>query len=349
MSACMDHQSLMSILSGAGGGLWPSALRAALAAVAVPYARVMHLRRWAYRSGLRKSHAAGLPVICVGNMTTGGTGKTPMVAWVVWRLKDAGATPAILTRGYKATAGKSDEAELLNRLCNVEVVTNADRLAGARYAAAGADVLVMDDGFQHRRLRRDLDIVLVDASRPLGFGHCLPRGLLREPLTALKDAHAIVITRSDHVEETELSSLRARIARLAPAVAVHLAVHRPTKLIDPAGEHVPLEALRGKRAFAFCGLGNPEAFFMTVRRLGADLAGCCALADHVRYDPAAAEALSGQARSAGAEVMVTTQKDAVKIDSEGFSLPLWQVAVEMDVVQGAEELTDRIRTLAPRS
>jgi len=346
----MDHQSLMDILSGTRGGLWPSALRATLAAAAVPYARLMHLRRWAYRSGLRKSHAAGLPVICVGNMTTGGTGKTPMVAWVVRRLKDAGARPAILTRGYKAAAGKSDEAELLKYLCTVEVVTNADRLAGARQAAAaGADVLVMDDGFQHRRLRRDLDIVLVDASRPLGFGRCLPRGLLREPLTALQDAHAIVITRSDQVEETELNSLRARIARLAPAVAVHLAAHRPTKLIDPAGGHVPLEALRGKRAFAFCGLGNPEAFFMTVRRLGADLVGRCALADHVRYGPGAAEVLSGQARSAGAEVMVTTQKDAVKIAPAGFSLPLWQVAVEMDVVQGAEELTDRIRTVAAPS
>ena len=322
-------------------------LRGALYAASGPCAGAMRLRRWAYRHGLMKSHAVGVPVICVGNITTGGTGKTPMVAWTVARLKDASKTPAVLTRGYKAGSGRSDEAELLKRLCGVQVVVNPDRAAGARQAvAAGANVLVMDDGFQHRRLRRDLDIVLIDATCPFGFGHCLPRGLLREPPSALKSAHAIVITRSDLADAGELRALRARLRRLAPGASIHLAVHRPVKLIAPDGEARKPDALEGEEAFAFCGLGNPEAFFETLDRLGAALRGRCALDDHVRYAPATVAALSEQARSAGAKVMVTTAKDAVKISASAFSLPLWQVVVEMDVIKGADELTRHVRAAA---
>ena len=343
----MDQQTARDILSGRKRGVGASLLRGALYAASKPYAGAMRLRRWAYGCGLMKSRAAGVPVICVGNITTGGTGKTPMVAWTVARLKDASRTPAVLTRGYKAGGGRCDEAELLERLCGVRVVVNPDRPAGAQQAvAAGADVLVMDDGFQHRRLRRDLDIVLIDATCPFGFGHCLPRGLLREPPSALKSAHAVVITRSDLADAGELRALRARLGRLSPAASIHLAVHRPAKLIAPDGEAREPDALAGEEAFAFCGLGNPEAFFETLERLGAALRGRCALDDHVRYDPATVAALSERARSAGAKGMVTTAKDAVKIDASAFPLPLWQVVVEIDVVKGADELTRHIRAAA---
>ena len=177
----MNEQKVRDILSGRQTGPVAALLRATLSAASVPYAAAMRVRRDAYRRGVLASHAAGVPVICVGNVTTGGTGKTPMVAWVVRRLLENGFAPAILTRGYKSSAGQSDEAELLRRSlpASVPIVVNGNRLAGAQAARQqGANVLVMDDGFQHHRLRRDLDIVLIDATNPFGFGRCLPRGLL---------------------------------------------------------------------------------------------------------------------------------------------------------------------------
>ena len=343
----MDQQVMRQIMSGSRRGLAASVLRGVLAAAAGPYAGAMRLRRWMYRRALLPSRRADVPVICIGNITTGGTGKTPMVAWVVGKLKQAGRNPAILTRGYKPAGGKSDEAELLERLCDAPVVVGGDRLAGAaRAIARGADVLVMDDGFQHRRLRRDVDIVLIDATNPFGYGHCLPRGLLREGPRALREAHAIVITRSDAVTDDELDTLRQRIVLLAPGVSIHLAVHRPTKLISPDDRHLPPTTLVSRKAFAFCGLGNPEAFFTTIGLVGVELAGRRALDDHARYDSATADALSDQARAAGAQVLLTTQKDAVKSGAAGFSLPVWQLVVEIEITEGAAELIQKLQTVA---
>ncbi len=347
MTPEMDQQVMRDIMSGGRRGAAASLLRGVLAAAAGPYAGAMRLRRWMYHRALLPSRRAKVPVICIGNITTGGTGKTPMVAWVVAKLKEAGCNPAILTRGYKPVAGKSDEAELLKHLCGTPVVINGDRLAGAAQAVAdGADVLVMDDGFQHRRLRRDMDVVLIDATNPFGYGHCLPRGLLREGPNALRDAHAIVITRSDAVTGDELDTLRQRIVHLAPGVSIHLAVHRPAKLISPDGRHLPLSALAGSKAFAFCGLGNPEAFFATVGGLSVELAGRRALDDHARYDSATAGALCDQARAAGAQVLLTTQKDALKAGAAGFSLPVWQLAVEIEITEGEAELIQELQTVA---
>lgn len=338
---------MRQIMSGGRRGVAASLLRGALAAAEGPYAGVMRLRRWMYRHALLPSRQANVPVICIGNITTGGTGKTPMVAWVVARLKEAGRKPAILTRGYRPAGGKSDEAELLKRLCDTLVVVSADRQAGADQAvAAGADVLVMDDGFQHRRLRRDMDVVLIDATNPFGYGHCLPRGLLRECPSALRDAHAIVITRSDAAAKDELDALRQQISPLAPGGSIHLAVHRPTELISPDGGRLPLRALAGKKALAFCGLGNPEAFFATIRRLGVELAAWRALDDHAQYDSATADALCDQARAAGAQVLLTTQKDAVKAPAAGFSLPMWQLVVEIEITEGGQELIQKLQTVA---
>ena len=342
----MDQQAMRQIMSGNRRGAGTSILRAVLKAASGPYAGVMRLRRWLYRRGLLARGRAGAPVICVGNITTGGTGKTPMVAWIVRKLKAGGRKPAILTRGYKAAGGESDEAELLRQQCGVPVIINADRLAGAAVAAEGADVLVMDDGFQHRRLCRDLDIVLIDAMNPFGYGHCLPRGLLREGPSALRDADAIVITRSDSVADEELQELRQHLGRLAPGASVHLAVHRPTNLISPDGRLLPPCALAGKKVFVFCGLGNPEAFFDTARRLGLELSGRCALDDHVRYDAATAEEICRRARRAGAQVLLTTRKDAQKALAAGFSLPVWQMEVEIEITAGAAELIQELQSAA---
>ena len=335
----MDQQTVREILSGRRRGLAAVAARAGLAVAACPYAAAMKLRRWAYGKSLLKSRSVDVPVICVGNITTGGTGKTPLVARLVEHLKSIGCSPAILTRGYKGSGGASDEADLLAKLTGVNVIVKADRVAGARDAIeAGANVLVMDDGFQHRRLRRDLDIVLIDASEPFGYGHCLPRGLLREPLSALADAGAIVITRSDRVNAGLLASLEGKLRRLAPQAVITRAVHEPAALLDGQGSERDLGELSGMDAFAFCGLANPGPFFAGLADLGANLAGTAELDDHVQYTAAIIDRINRQAADSGAAALVTTEKDATKLAAAKFDLPLYMLSVRVKLTAGREEL-----------
>ncbi|MDY7009744.1 MAG: tetraacyldisaccharide 4'-kinase [Planctomycetota bacterium] len=312
--------------------------------IASPYAGIMRLRRWAYRRGIMKSYSVDAPVICIGNITVGGTGKTPMVAWVVESLKEAGRKPAILIRGYKAVGGRSDEAELLKRSTGAPVIVNPDRLAGAQKAIAdGADVLVMDDGFQHLRLRRDLDIVLIDATRPFNGEMCLPVGRLREPLTALRDTHVIVITRSDTVPAEILNNLRKRLAHLAPQASIHTAVHKPVKLIDEKGVELPPDALYGRKVCAFCGIGNPEGFFATLTEIGARIAEKVVFGDHISYGPSEIESITSAVDSSGAETVVTTAKDRIKIDNPAsLPRPLWTLEVQMRMAEGEQSLVDML-------
>ncbi len=344
----MDQVKARDILSGRRGGAAAVAFRALTWAASKPYGWLMRLRRWGYRAGLLPVRSARAPVICVGNVTTGGTGKTPMVAWIVERLKDHGRRPAILLRGYKATAGRSDEAELLRQTAGVAVIVNADRVAAAEAACAdGADVLVMDDGFQHLRLGRDLDVVLIDATNPFGFGHCLPRGLLREPLSALRSAHALVITRSDQVEPEALADLRLRLARAAPNAAVCTAVHELIGIIDPSGRRLPVSELAGTDVCAFCGIANPGGFFATLERAGARVLAKLTFDDHVAYDKAVLGRIARAVGDVAADVLATTAKDRVKIaDPSGFTVPLWTVEVRMRVVEGQQQLLNAIMRAA---
>jgi tetraacyldisaccharide 4'-kinase len=342
----MDHRAIEDILSGRRKGIGPSLLRGGLAPAGGLYGLATRSRRGLYRAGLLRSQSAEVPVISVGNLTTGGTGKTPMVAWIVAQLRRDGANPAVLIRGYKARCGTSDEAELLGRLTECHVIVNPDRIAGARAAVSrGADVLVMDDGFQHLRLARDLNVVLIDATRPFGYGHCLPRGLLREPLGALTDADVIVITRSDAVEGERLERLGERLGRLAPQASLCTAIHKPLNLIDDSGRSRPLDSLGDRRVFAFCGIANPGAFFRRLAGLGMQPAGQEALDDHAHYTPDRIENLCRSAKERGADTMITTQKDFVKLAAIRSSLPVWQLAVEMEVLDGKEEFLDNLHKL----
>ena len=343
----MKPATIRNAIAGRGDGIASRAGQAVARAVVWPYSAIMRLRRWAYNRGILPSAGATVPVICVGNITTGGTGKTPMVDWVVRRLKEAGRKPAILTRGYKAVDGKSDEAELLRQRCGVEVVVNPDRIAGARAAAdGGADVLVMDDGFQHMRLKRDMDIVLIDAMNPFGFGCCLPLGRLREPLSALRDACAIVITRSDAVIPEFVEALEEQLSRRAPQASIHLGVHKPTGLIDNDGRQLPLDDISGRKVLIFAGIGNPQAFITTVENLGAEPVDFCIFSDHQKYSPAVIQRIYDRADASGAEILVTTEKDYVKLAEFEFDRPVWQVAVEMDIARGRRELVDKLRDAA---
>jgi len=326
-----------------------AAARGGLAAASVPYAAAVNLRRCLYHKGVLRRYRAAVPVISVGNITTGGTGKTPMVAWIVRELIDAGARPAVLMRGYKAAGGVSDEAELLKRLTGCEVLADADRVAAAgRAASGGADVLVMDDGFQHLRLGRDLDVVLIDTMNPFGYGRVLPRGLLREPVAALRDAGAIVLTRCNGVTSGQIETLDRRLGELAPRASRHRALHRAVMLIDPSGAQRPLRALAGRRVMAFCGIGNPEAFFATVDEVGVDPVACVALADHEAYGRAVLDRLRQAARACKAESLLTTEKDHVKLAAADLGSGVWRLVVAMEVVHARDELIERIRGVLRR-
>ncbi len=347
MGDMMDQQRMRDIMGGVDQSFRAQVLRCALAVAAGPYAAVTWLRRRMYRWGLLPSRRPEAPVICVGNLTTGGTGKSPMVAWVVNALQEMGHRPAILTRGYKASAGKSDEATMLLRQTSARVYVNPDRTAAAAEAVRdGADVLVMDDGFQHLRLRRDLDIVLIDATNPFGYGWVLPRGMAREPRSALRDANVIVITRSDRIEPKQLEDLSARLERLAPQALHCWAEHKPIAVIDEFGDCRDLSLLAGKAVYAFAGIARPEQFFTTAAQAGARLVGQLALDDHAAMTDGTRERIHQAATEADASVLLTTQKDFARLARSDFALPVWQLAIEIDLFDNQQSLLDRLLAAA---
>ena len=278
------------------------------------YGAVLALRNWYYdRVGGRR---AGVPVVSIGNITVGGSGKTPMAIWAVERLHGMGRRPAIVMRGYKGSAvSPGDEVRMLRaRLPEVPVVANPDRLAGAAEAARrGADVVVLDDGFQHRRLGSDLELVLIDATCPFGYGRVLPAGLLREPLAGLRRADLIVLTRADQVSPAAIEAIAAELHRRAPDAPVIRATHDPVGLVGDVGAGEVASPASGRPVLAFSGIGNPGAFERTLRSTGLEVREALRFADHHRYGPADVERICALAKRAESDMIVTTEKDLVKL------------------------------------
>jgi tetraacyldisaccharide 4'-kinase len=338
-------------------GRTAKAIRAATGPAAWVYERLMRRRREAYRDGRRESVALGVPVISVGNLTVGGTGKTPMVEWIVrWCLQN-GRHPAILSRGYGArptptSQPRNDEAILLRlNLPQVPHYANPDRVAAGRLAVeAGADCLILDDGFQHLRVRRDLNLALIDALDPFGGGRVLPSGRLREPLSCLSAADAVVLTRTEAVGKIGLQNLRQRVRALFPEKPILDAVHRPVRLTMPDGSKAEeLSWLDGKSVFLFCGLGNPQGFVHTVEKLGADIVVARFLPDHYPYGRRAVTRLAEDCLRVHADSAVTTEKDAVKIGpSWPGMIPLRVVRIEMDFSSGLDQMRKLLKDAVSR-
>ncbi len=305
----MDEHAVRRILEG-GGGPGGALVRTLLWPPGKLYGLAMRLRRAAYRRGVFASARAELPVVSIGNLTAGGTGKTPMTAWLARELDALGWKTAILMRGYRREDGVSDEAVLYQTLApHALVVVNPDRRAGAHAAAAaGAGVILLDDGMQHLKLQRDMDIALIDATSPWGGGNTLPGGLLREPKTTLARAHAVVLTRSDQVPPERLAALRAEAGLLAPGTPIFTARHRPARLARMDGTALPLETLRGKTVVALSGVARPEAFLATLGQLGAVVVASVAGRDHAGFDREIVRAALKRAAEAGAAAIMT-EKD----------------------------------------
>ncbi len=299
--------------------LWPLTL---------PYGLVVRARGQAYRRGVFRPKRIDGVVISVGNLTVGGTGKTPMVLWIAQRLLAEGKKVGILTRGYRGevtppgrgrktganSENTSDEVRLLKARLGEGVAfgVGADRFAkGRELARSGVAWFVLDDGFQHRQLARDVDIVLIDATNPFGGRHLLPAGRLREPRSALERADIIVITRSDRAPAIEAAVSQDSAAPIFYAKPYLDSIQAVNEL---GAEAVSLPEVQKKKLFAFCGIGNPSAFLANLHDWGFQLVGHAFFRDHHRYTQQDASAIEGEARRLGAEALICTEKDAFNLD-----------------------------------
>lgn len=288
-----------------------------------------------------------VPVISVGNLTTGGTGKTPVVGWLIRLLQEAGRHPGIVSRGYGRVGSQpNDEArELALDLPDTPHLQDPDRVAAARQAISrfGVDCLVMDDGFQHRRLHRDLDLVLIDATCPFGYEHLLPRGLLREPLSSLARADAVILTRVNQVSREEVTAIRQRVIAELSAGQIAEAEFVPDQWREPGGGTHAIERLGGQRVLAFCGIGNPQAFRRALGEQLLEVIDFVAFPDHHAFDNPDLARLASRARAGGATALVCTVKDLVKIrDLEAPPVPVWALGQRTGFRAGERVLRDRV-------
>lgn len=317
-----------SVWSGRGAGARVS--RALLAPAQAAYRAVVMARAFLYDRKLLKAGDVSVPVVSVGNLSVGGTGKTPVAAWLAGQLLERGLAPAIVLRGYGG-----DETLVHQRLnAGVIVVESADRLRGMREALAeGVDAIVLDDAFQHRRAGRDADVVLIDADTWTGTTRLLPAGPWREPLSALRRASLVIVTRK-MASDDSVTAVKRAVGRAAPAVPIVTVSLAPGELRSTVtGQTMPLHAMQGADVTAIAGIARPDAFFQQLTRLGA-VVRPHAFRDHYAFTARDAKRLAESARAS--DFAVCTLKDAVKLESvwppEAGSL--WYVSQRLKVEDG---------------
>jgi len=354
----LNQEKYRRLISGEGGNLGAVLLCFLLAAAAQIYSIIVGLRNFLYSKKWLKIHRVSATVISVGNITAGGTGKTPLVIWLCRYLHEKNIPCAILTRGYRTakdsklkTQNYTNEPAILAKACpDAKIVINPDRVAAAAEAVAefGPKVLVADDAFQHRRLARDLDIVTIDATCPFGYGKILPAGLLREPVTAINRADAVVITRCDQLDRTALSELERKLKAVKPDMIIATSIHLPVDARLPDNRQIPVSQLTQKKVFAFCGIGNPDAFLATVKKLGLNCLDYMIFSDHHRYTRRCLNNIYRKAENCGADLLLTTEKDfttlAGLLDRQTSQppLPLAYLAVELKFLAGCDQLKQLI-------
>lgn len=345
---------LRSMLTRRNPGFWIKGLRLGLRLLSLPYWLITSGKNAAYDWGWKRAFRSPLKVVSVGNLSVGGTGKSPVVSWMAKWFRSHGVRVAILSRGYgKLEHGQNDEAlEMELQLPDVPHLQHWDRVASAELAAKELDMelLILDDGFQHRRLARDVDFVLIDASEPPSARHMLPGGLFRESARGLKRADVILLTRVDQAQEHELLSLRRLVKHYAPHALLAEAEHKPSGLHRHPAEERSVDWLKGKKVLAFCAIGNPSSFFRSLASLGATVLEKRIWPDHHGFDAADVEELIalGQAH-VEADAIVCTMKDLVKLQTSRLgSLELLGLKIELALSEGEEEIHALLsRTLLP--
>jgi len=328
-----------------------------LEVLAVLYGGIIRLRNLAFDVGFLKVKKPACKVISVGNITVGGTGKTPMAVMLADMLRKRGFRPAVLSRGYGGSRKRKftivsdgenilrnpkeagDEPALIARaLANVPVITGKRRYFTGSYAVRcfGADVLVLDDGFQHRAVDRDVDIVLLDREKPFGNGHMLPRGGLREPRRSLKRADILVLTGTERVGDESSVPVCSHYLAQHP---VFQACRCPQHLVKGIAKDVyPLEYLKGKKVCAFSGIARPEQFRKTLEPLCKEITSFIDFPDHHMYERVDVEKICRTLRATSADLIITTEKDGVKLtDYPEFLNTIYQLRIQMEIAGGPDE------------
>lgn len=355
-------------LAGKPETRWEASLLGGLHLASHVYTAGVRARAWAYRQGVFRRISMSVPVVSIGNVTVGGTGKTPLTIFLATYLRKRGRKPAIVSRGYlkegrglvivsdgtKVLAGRrqaGDEPYLMARaLPEVPVVVGPNRtMAGyVAYGRFAPDIILMDDGFQHLKVQRDLDILVIDATDPFGNGRTLPRGILREPPNHIIRADLIVLTRVDQAEH--LDEARAHIRSLNPRAPIVESVHKPTALVHfQECRDLGVSALAGARVVALSSIGNPTGFERTLTDLGATLVDHWRLPNHHHYRRGPLADLVDRARDLNVAAIATTEKDTVRFPPGfAFHIPVWVLKIELSIVAG-EEHFERLVTLRPKA
>ena len=347
-----DTTELLDIVSGRKQGVVAWTTRSVLGCLTPIY------RLGVWWRNRRFDHQGGntvpVPVISIGNLTTGGTGKTPMVIWLAQLLQSRSLRVAIISRGYgkenTGAEGNDEALELENRLPNIPHLQNPQRTEMARRAIEIFDsqVIVLDDGFQHRRLNRDLDIVLIDATEPFGYGRLLPRGLLREPIGNISRANVIVLTRCDSINEHATQQIRQRVQKHAPKAGWARSKTVTGSWLQSDGDQSPLEALKNKKTLAVCGIGNPKGFRHSLSRLDVTVERLLRFPDHHGYSAEDLQSIQATAEELGVDAIVCTHKDLVKIGvPELGKIPVFALLVSIEFVEGEPQLIELIDELLP--
>lgn len=319
------------------------------------YGLVQRLRAFLYEKGFISTEKIRPMVISVGNITVGGTGKTPAVIAIAETAKQSGLKVAVLTRGYKGKAKgispvsdgsrilldcreAGDEPYLIaKKLKGIPVIKGDDRHLSALFAIEkfGTDLFILDDGYQHLKLHRDKNILLIDATDPFGNGHIIPRGILREPLTAIKRADIVVLTKSDLVEDK--GKILEIIRGYNPEAPVFFSYYKTMELIGLRGESIPIETINDRKIFIFSGLAGNRSFRALLERYSPRIIGELTYPDHFYYSTKDIVRIKEEARSLGAEMIITTEKDLVKIDAEeghGEEIPFLALRIAFVVDDG---------------
>ena len=350
----LNRDQLLEIIDGRKKGIPAALVRLLLSSLTPCYRIAVGYRNQRFDRAISKNDTsvvrkASIPVISVGNLTTGGTGKTPLVIWIARKLRQDQRRVVLVSRGYHAhgnSSQRNDEAiEMEDRLPDVPQLQDPDRFRMSQIAVEELEsqIIVLDDGFQHRQLHRELDIVLIDATNPFGYDRLLPRGLLREPAANLARADFIILTRVNLIEADQSQLILSRIAKLAPGIPIATTRTAFTHFLQSDGTQFDLDVIGSHPVFVFCGIGNPENFSISLAKINLQVCGRASFPDHHQYSREELEDVADQAVKAGATAMVCTHKDLVKIGSNRIgSLPVYAILIDVEFVSGEESFTEAI-------
>ena len=333
---------MLSIMRNKRGGIFAFFVKAFLRVLSWVYALAVKIVDYGYTSGVRKKHKMSVPVISVGNITLGGTGKTPFTMMLADHFRAIGKSPAVLIRGY----GTDEKKMLRDELPDVPIFVGQDRARSAGKAVAdGRDVLLLDDGFQHRRIMRDLDILMLDSASLMDEMFLFPRGTLREPLTSLERADILVLSKIDKLDKGQKEEVIDKLNKIVSGKPLITARHKPVFLSDVTGAGYPAENLSGQNVCVVSGIADPGYFSFMVSNLGATVARRLDYADHHNHSQKDIDRIYKAASGGNIDSIITTKKDYVKmrlLDLSRIEEKLFILDIAMEIIEGKEDFLGRL-------